>query len=381
MSAIKKFFFLSLVILVLSLLFWGVYNLSFKKNESKTTDNDAKKEDPVSTPADKKIAPKILPISDEAVFSPVITEKENTIKYYSKNTGQVFEIDFDGKNKKSLSTTELPGLSGVAWSPDQTKVITRFDRLEETSFFFYDYAQNKGVALKKNLDETVWQNSGNKIFYKYYDPKTKERTLNISDPDGTNWQKLTDLSHKNIAIVQVPKTGLVSFWNRPDAFSETLFETIPTIGGEKKTIFQGKFGADYLWNSSGNNVLVSHSDQKEGQKIQLAVMNYNGGEFRNLLAPTMVSKCAWSKNNKFVYCAVPGNIPDNAIMPKDYLENKFTTIDTFWRINTETAEQARILEKDQLTDQVDATNLFLNEDESSLFFINRKDGKLYRLDM
>jgi len=380
MSTLKKFFYLSLVILTLTLLFWGVYNLAFKKSapKSSTPTSEEKTILPEITP--KKEVSAIRAITEEAVIAPVITEKNDTIKYYAKS-GQVYEIDLTGQNKKIISPQQLSGLTDILWSPDKTKVISQFSTSAETKFYLYDYKEQKGVPLKSNLDEVAWQTAGNKIFYKYYDPRTKERTLNISDPDGANWQKLTDLNYKNVAIAQVPKTGLVSFWNKPDANNETNLETMPLVGGEKKSLLKGKFGTDYLWGPSGNNILVSHTDQKAGNKMQLAVMNYNGGEFKNLLAPTMVSKCVWSSNNKNIFCAFPGNIPETAITPNEYLENKFTTVDTFWKIDTVTGEKTRLLETEKLSAQVDATNLFLNDDESILFFVNRADGRLYRLDM
>ncbi|HAT75124.1 MAG TPA: hypothetical protein DCS28_03745, partial [Candidatus Moranbacteria bacterium] len=227
--------------------------------------------------------------------------------------------------------------------------------------------------------EIAWQNTGNRIFYKYYDSKTKKRSLNISDPDGSNWTKLADIAFRDISIAQIPQSGSVSFWNKPDSFFETIFKSVPLVGGEEKEIMKGLFGADYLWNNNGSYVLISHSDAKGGNKIQLSIANSNGGEFKNLNMPTLVSKCVWMKDNKNILCALPGEIPAGAIMPNDYNQEKFRTADTFWKINTTTGEKARVIELEKITAKYDATNLFLNNDESILFFVNKTDGKLYRI--
>ena len=378
MSIIKKIFFLSVLILAMSLLFWGVYNLSFKKTTAPVAQEPAPT---VEAPAIPKTLPQIAAISDEAVISPVLTGDGSQIKYYSRATGQVYEIDLDGGNKSTLASTELPGINNIFWSEDGTKVISKFIKPDGMQFFYYDYTTQKGTPLKKNVDEIAWQTSGNKIFYKYYDEQTKKRSLNISDPDGSGWSKLADIDYRNVSIAQIPQSGLVSFWNSPDALTETIFTSVPLIAGEKKTIFQGKFGADYLWSPDGSLALVSHTDVRGGSKMQLATMNYNGGEYKNLDAPTFVSKCAWSKDNKTIYYALPGGIPPSAILPNEYNEGKITTTDTFWKINIETGEKARLIETDKIGNKYDTTQIFLNADESKLFFTNKIDGKLYRIDL
>jgi len=380
MNILKKIFLLSIVILFLSLLLWGVYNLSFKKPDV-ATQNNAPKETEEAPLAPVKDALKIKALSSEAAIAPVYIFEENTIKYFTPG-GQVHRIDPDGSGKSVLSAKELPGLSDVIWSPDQTKAIAKFVETDgQTQFYYYDYLTQTNTPIKKNVDEIAWQTSGNRIFYKYYDQKTKKRSLNISDPDGSNWTKLADIDYRNISIAQIPKSGLVSFWNKPDSYTQTTLETIPLITGERKMIYKEKFGADYLWSKDGNLVLISSVDVRAGSKIQLAVMNYNGGEYRNLDIPTFVSKCAWSQDGKTIYYTLPGNIPSSAILPNEYMEGKFKTTDTFWKVNVTDGKKTRLLEAADIKDPYDATNLFLSADESVLFFTNKNDSKIYRIEL
>jgi hypothetical protein len=381
MTLSKKIFITSAILFAIMLIFLGVYNLSFKKadpapNKPATTDN------PVSPPVTppKVETAKLTPISDEAVLSPILDLATSKIKYYSKLTGKTYSTDLDGTNKKTLSDKNLPGLVDVVWSPDGSKVITKFAQGTGNKFFYYDYSTNAGVPLKDNLDTIVWQ-SNSKIFYKYYEPKSGERTLNIADPNGSNWVKITNLNYKYVSIAPIPHTGLVSFWNSPDAAAETDFESSSVLGGENTPILKGYFGADYLWNSNGNAVLVSHTDQKNGSQVQLAIMNDHGGELKNLGVSTFVSKSVWSKDNKTVYYALPGSLPSGATIPNDYLANKFNTDDSFWKINTTTGEKTRVIDSNKSIGGLDASNLFLNADESMLFFVNRTDGKLYRISL
>jgi hypothetical protein len=108
-------------------------------------------------------------------------------------------------------------------------------------------------------------------------------------------------------------------------------------------------------------------------------MNAQGGQFQALMFPTVVSKCAWSHDSKFLFCSMPGNLPDSAILPNDWQDGKFSAADTFWKIDVATGKKDRLVDTENIKDSFDAINLFLSQDEKTLFFTNKSDGKLYKL--
>jgi len=151
---------------------------------------------------------------------------------------------------------------------------------------------------------------------------TKEGSLNISDPNGKNWTKLTPINTKYISMAPIPKTGLLSVWNAPYASTETILGTVSLLGGETKTLFSGNFGTDYLWSNDGKHVLLSSANKKNGSKTSLYILNDQGKDYKALNIPTFASKCVWSKDNKTIYYALPGLIPDNSVLPNDYISGK-----------------------------------------------------------
>jgi hypothetical protein len=376
MSSIKKIFIISSVLLSAVLFLGGVYFFVFR-NSSSNEDSESLKV--ANEKIDSLRNSIITPASSRPVLAPILTEDGLHIEYYSKDNGQVYKNDLNGEAEEAISQKELPGLIDVFWSPDKKKAITKFKKSNgEIQFFYYNHDTKASLPLKSNLDMVVWQNN-NKILYKYFNPVTKERTLNISDPDGKNWTKIANLDFKNINIASVPLSGLISFWNQPDAFTETSFKTASMLGENKQTLFSGSFGTDYLWSGDGNRILASSSDKKGGSQISLFVMNNSGGDLKKLDVPTFTAKCVWSKDNKTIYYALPGGIQDNLILPNDYLSGKIKTTDTFWKINVLTGEKTRIIDLDKITASFDAVKMFLNSDESLLFFINRLDDKLYKI--
>jgi hypothetical protein len=68
-------------------------------------------------------------------------------------------------------------------------------------------------------------------------------------------------------------------------------------------------------------------------------------------------------------------------MPDAFYDRSFTSNDTFWKIDTKTGKSERIVALEDMVSSYDAVNLLLSPDESSLFFINRKDLKLYSIEM
>lgn len=387
MGALKKIFIISSIILFLILVFLGIYNLAFREDvpdrqegstigETTSTGNS-----PSDISTINKDQGKISALTDAAVLSPTLGAGGDHILYYLKDNGNVYEITTKGKQKKIISEDNLNGLKNVLWSSGKDKVISVFESEGENNFYMYDYDKKEGTKLRDGIDNISWANSGDRILYKYYDSSSDERSINIADPDGGNWKKLADVSYRYVKIGSIPQTSLVSFWNHPDSFEETQLQTVGITGGESKTIFSGRFGADYKWSRDGTRALVSSAEERGSSKIILATINSNGGEYQSLNIPTFVSKCVWSKDNKTIYYALPGSISEGSVMPNDYLSGRITTRDTFWKLDITTGKQDRVVELEEMKGSYDADNLFLDSSESALFFVNRLDGKLHRIEL
>ncbi|MCX6765407.1 MAG: hypothetical protein NT136_00310 [Candidatus Moranbacteria bacterium] len=286
----KKVFIISFVALLVILLFWGVYNFAFKEKKAGSPEIVKKEEKAAPEKKQEKSKEKIYPLTDEAVISPTISKDGEHITYYTRSNGNVYEVTLKGTNKRMTSSEDLKGLENVFWSPDKNKVISVFNKEGKTIFYLYDYTTQEGKRLKDGIDSIAWTNLGDKIIYKHFNSQTKKRSINIANPDGSNWEKLADTTLRFISLTPVLQTSLISFWNAPNGFEETSLQIVGVTGGETKTIFSKKFGADYLWSPNGEKALVSSAEAKGSSKIMLAVINSNGGGYQNLSIPTLTSK-------------------------------------------------------------------------------------------
>ena len=155
--------------------------------------------------------------------------------------------------------------------------------------------------------------------------------------------------------------------------------TVPLSGGETKKIFAGKFGADYSWSPDGTKILISNTLSKGGTDTRLGIANQDGGEFRTLQAPTLVSKTVWSKDNKTIYYALPLSIPENSVLPNDYFSRPIHTQDSFWKMDVTTGKNDRLVDPSVIGGNYDSAGLFLDQNENFLYFTDRTSGKLYRI--
>ena len=92
----------------------------------------------------------------------------------------------------------------------------------------------------------------------------------------------------------------------------------------------------------------------------------------------MPEKCTWAQDERTVFCSVfKVNDPDSFVMPDDYYKRRVRSDgEEIVRISTETGQTQKVIDG-----SFDASNLFLMPDESYLFFINKIDGRLYRLSL
>jgi len=382
----KKVFIISAILFGVTLLIWGVYNFAFKKSDSKASVTSKTAQQTMQPPKAEPVVvvkkpEKITLVSKEPVFGAVADKKTEKVLYYSAVDGTVWQADSDGLNVIQIANKNLPGIVGAIWSPDRTRVLTNFNKDGSSIFFTYDNTKKVGTQLSGNLDTVVWDGLGSKIIYKYYDAKTKKRSLSIANPDGSNWQTLVgEIPFRRVLISPIPLTSSVSFWNAPSAAEESILQVVASTGGEVKSVFKGRFGGDYLWSPDGSQALVSSLSDKSGKIVMLGLVSLQG-EYRDLGIPTIASKCVWSVDGKTIYCALPGGIPAGSVMPDDYQNKKFTTNDTFWKISTVTGTKERVVELTDINGVYDLTTPFLSSTENSLFFINRIDGKLYRVSL
>lgn len=382
----KKVFIISSILLVVVLIFLGIYNFAFndttKTSQKKDTTQKqiAEKQqnaavvketgsETVKTPQ-KSVTPKderIIPVSKRRVVSPTIDQSKEKIRFYDKDTGEVIEVPIIGGNERLFSDVRLPGFVYAAWAPDAQRVLTKFVDKHGVRIYFFDHRTSRGTQLKRGIDRVEWAITGDQILYTFFDNGTRRTTLNIADADGKNWRILAEDIAKGTRFVNVQQSSRIALWRSPNAYEKTDLKVVSLLDTKPKpkTIFSGHYNADFLFSPNGERILISSTQTRGSNARMLGIANADGGEYLNLRIPTNVNKCAWATNSRTIYCAFPTGDRD-----------------TFWKIDVTTNKKERILDLDNVigsSTRYQAFDLFLAPDGQALFFINAIDGRLYRI--
>ena len=190
---------------------------------------------------------------------------------------------------------------------------------------------------------------------------------------------------KRDAVFGHPFTEWLSQW---DSNQNVYLTTKPSynvkgsifiLNTAKKTIskiFGGIEGLTTLINPQGSFVLYSYTTST-GPK--LGVFNINKHTTIDLDTYGLPEKCVWSNDNINIYCAVPSVVTGNQY-PDSWYQGLISFDDFFVKINTVTGEKGTIANSVEEI-PVDATYLFLDKKENSIFFTNKKDSTLWSLDI
>ncbi len=374
----KKVFYISLCVFVLVGIFLIAYNFVFRHNTSDPVADSTK----IKSEDEETIVPQEAslqnPINEEILGASI--GADGTVYYFSLSDKALKKATLEGKNKTIL-LSNLPGfVDRILWSPqkDEALILIR-NNTGQYIWHFANLDTKTLTPLRPEMSRLAWNNLGDKVFYQFTDPGTGVRSLNIANPDGGEWKKLTELGKTDTYIAPVPKSTFISLWSRPNALEKTNLSTVDLSGESRKTILSDKMGADYLWSPTGENILASTFDANGG--LELALMNKQGGEYRTLSIPTLISKVVWNKNADTIYYALPGALPTGVLLPNDYWSKPLYTQDTFWKMDLSTGKKTRLVDLKDVTQSFDSTDLVLSPNEDALFFTDRKTHRLYRIDL
>ncbi|MFZ1654451.1 MAG: hypothetical protein WBO92_04450 [Candidatus Moraniibacteriota bacterium] len=377
----KKLFIISGSFFLLVLVFLVVYNFAFKHNTSDPVADPVKKE-----AVEKKREAEAETVTRSVAFQQIIPESvlqpvagENSLFYYSARDQALKEASLDGKDP-AVRLGQLPGApTRIVWSPNRTKAMLLIKGSDGDLWYYADLRNQITTPLKREMSRLTWTSLGDRIYYQFTDPVSGLRSLNISQPDGSNWKKLTDLGTEDHFLSAIPQSSVVAVWPKTDGNRESALEVININGENRHTILAGRFGADFLWSPDGQRILVQSVTERGGHTLALGLVDASGSGYRNLLSPTLVSKVAWSKDHETFYYALPGAFPAEAVLPNDYFAKPLYSTDTFWKMNIRTGKKERLVPLDEMTEAFDATDLFLAPTETDLYFTDRVSGKLYRI--
>lgn len=310
-------------------------------------------------------------------------ENVHYIRYIEKATGNIYDIAIDELVATRISNTTIPRITEAYFSDQGKSVIIRYLDNNTTIATWHgtlvavpnsNVSRLVGNFLENNITTLSVSPDGSSIFYmRDIGDVTYGYTAR---PDGSDIKQIFDSSFSE----------WLSEWSRPNEISLTAKASGYMEGysyglASDGTTFSKKigpiFGLTRLADTTGNFSLFSFTTARG---MQLRILNETTGEQSATAINTFPEKCVWSATDA-VYCAVPNTI-DNHVYPDDWYQGQYFTTDTLWKIDASTGIGFLLADiQKEIGEDIDAINLGLTDDESMLYFTNKRDNLLWGIEL
>ncbi len=303
------------------------------------------------------------------------TEVVPSIRYVEKATGHVYQMYLDTNVEGKISNSTIPGVYETIFSGDGSSIIYRYPSSDNKSItsFLATLRGGKSSFLSSDIMDISLSPDKTKFFSIIKNSNGVVGTIKYFDSTKTNQIFTSAFSEWLPQWVTEQKIYLTT---KPSYRVEGSVFNLNTTNGTLSKIFGGIKGLTTLANNNGEVVLYGAS-LEEGPKLN--VFNIKDHTSTDLDKYGLPEKCVWSSDNINVYCAIPNTVIGTQY-PDSWYQGLVSFDDRFVKINTNTKESSTLANSGDET-PVDGTKLFLNKDESKLFFINKKDSTLWSLEL
>ena len=317
------------------------------------------------------------------------TSTNTYVRYIEKNTGNIYETEVDTGKTIRLSNTTIPGIANSMWSQDGESLVIRYiDSKENTVESFLARIKSgeqkrgstEGVFLQNDINTITPSIGGNKVFY--INSSSGKADAIITDFDGKNKKYITTLPINGwVSQYEIKnKRGVVFLTTKASGYAYGYMYKLDTVSGALRKVLGGIPGLTTLVNNFGNLVLYS---QTGVGNISLYSYDINGKSSDFVPFSTLPEKCAWGeyKKSQIIYCGVPKTI-DKSLFPDSWYQGVSSFSDDIWVYDTTTKNFGVLADINKLASvDIDIIKPFLDDTETHLFFINKKDSTLWVLNI
>ncbi|MSU44747.1 hypothetical protein EXS45_01015 [Candidatus Nomurabacteria bacterium] len=345
--------------------------------------------------------PLALPLSEEGVPpakggagglkttkpTPPLTEFMPALRYVAKATGNIYQTFADKIEERKFSTTTIPKVYEAYFGNRGEFVSMRYLKGDERTIETFvgalpkellggDMTENneiKGSFLPNNVKDISISPDTSKVFYLWTSGESmigttlnlkNNKKVQVFDSPFTEW--LSQWPTDNIiTLTTKPSVGVPGYIYTIDGSGKNLTKVLGEING--LTTLVGPNGKLVLYGNNNLSLNIYHTDTRNSDLLGVR---------------TLPEKCVWSKISDAIYCAVPKSI-NSGDYPDTWYQGEVSFNDQIWKIDAKTGNTTLILDLATLTkgEEIDSIKLTLDESENYLFFVNKKDSFLWKLEL
>jgi len=322
-------------------------------------------------------------LDDNRISDINLNASGNGFVLYDREESMFYGLSADGETKYLLSSKKFYSVDNVAWAPSKDKAIIEYP---DGSNVYYDFIQDKGITLPKEMQEPVFDQSSKKIAFKFVTEDDDNNWLVISDPTGEDMSAIEPIGDRGY-LVQVnwsPNSKIVAFYHKSVGIDQEEIFFIGQYGENFKSMRVDCMGFKGIWSQAGNRILYHVVSGQNDYKPSLWIVSAGGDEIGlnkfNLGLNTWVDKCTFDATGKQAYCAVPKELEIGAGLYPDLV---VSSGDIFYRIDLAAGIKHVLANPilDQRQVDFNVGQIFLSPDEKYLFFWDEKTEQVYRMQL
>ena len=362
---------LKITAVALAVVFVGllIYNWFFKKTPTPPAPA-TNEEFPIvqeGTPASTK--ERLIALTDETVLASTLATG-NKIFYVSWD-GSLMQMNTDGSSKEKIASLPQERIGEINFSQNGQRVIVKQVLSSGTNrYLMYDTSSKAVKTLPANTETAVASPDGTQIIT--VTPLGGIHQLILNNDDLTKSQNLITTKIPDLSLDWTNK-NFVILKTKPSGLAYGLVYTLYLKTKKTQRILGNTYGLTANLSPSGKKLLFSQTDSS-GRNLKLNAFSLDKKTETALDLFSLPEKCVWAQDDRTIYCASINSGTD-FLMPDDYYKRKLPlTNNDLVKINLDLGQTQKVI-----SGGFDPVNLTLSPDEAYLFFINKIDGRLYRL--
>lgn len=307
------------------------------------------------------------------------TTTKHLIRYVSRGNGYVYEVEGDNLPLQ-VTNVYIPNIYEAMFGNDSNTALLRFLRADNQTIATFTVpvpilnpdgtrTQKQGVYFPDNIKTLAISPSGNQV-------------ARIVSNNDNSFLRITNLiDTKNIDLLKTTFSDWLLSWPTDNSlYLQTKASTnisgflykVNTKEKKLRRILGDINGLTTSVSPDGNYIIYS---QTSSDGFITRILNTKNNSIMTLNLSLLPEKCAWLSNNDLI-CAGNSTIPKGQY-PDDWYKGLINFSDKIYRIYTTSATYDTLY--DGSVYDFDATNLSVDEDLKTLYFIDKTSGYLWQM--
>lgn len=251
--------------------------------------------DGLASPTPTPIPDGLLQLTNDRALNPVNDSESDSVLYYHANDGTVSKVGLGDRQKTQISSTVLPRLTRVVWSPDRKKVITVYATRSGQQFKYFNYQTRQTVVLDPAIVDAVFSPDSQSVAF--VKVTADETDIVVARPDGSTPQTILK-SHLERFTLTWPSDRLFGMQvPNPNGTGADFY--VLTDTGDLTKALEAQPALQVRWAPDGQHFLYSTTSNNTNI---LALYTLADGTSRPLSISAAAGLCDWFMDGRSFVC-------------------------------------------------------------------------------